>query len=103
LITFYSDGSAIATTANGITAQGAWQPTGERTAEFNLLGFGLGGGPPESLDRFLSTVEVLADGQTFIRSSAIMGGDRVRGERISPGGATFTLYPEGTASPEASA
>jgi hypothetical protein len=42
---------------------------------------------------------VLADGQTFIRSSAIMGGDKVRGERISPGGATSTTNAGGTASP----
>src|SRR5215207_5139777 len=42
LVTFHGDGSVIATTADGVTAHGAWRALGERTAELNMLGFGLG-------------------------------------------------------------
>ena len=98
LITFHSDGSVIFTTQDGMTSHGAWQPIGERSAEFNIIQFGAGSIPDE-LTRFLGTVEVLEDGDTFIRSSAIIGGDKVRGERILSGGATGVGHPEIDASP----
>ena len=100
LMTFHGDGTAILIDQNGTTALGAWQSIGDRSAEFNMLFLSTDPALDE-LTRFLGTVEVLEDGDTFIRSSAIIGGDEVRGERILPGGATGTGHPEINASPSA--
>ena len=100
LVTFHGDGTAILIDQNGTTALGAWQSIGDRSAEFNMLFFSTEPALDE-LTRFLGTVEVLEDGDTFIRSSAIIGGDKVRGERILSGGATGVGHPEIDASPSA--
>jgi hypothetical protein len=88
LMTFNADGTAIATDERGTTWQGSWKATGERTAGYTFLSL-----TPSMKN--MGQAEVESGDMTWIRSSSIINGDKIKAERIVPEGTT-TLSAGGT-------
>jgi hypothetical protein len=81
LNSYTADGIALQTHPAGNNAQGAWAPTGERTAVMTLLLLGLERGATRGMGRVRAALEVDAAGDAFAGSFTL--------EFVAAGGASW--------------